>query len=142
MTEREIRRVLAEVFEELGRLAAPGLLGAGLALGAGGCGDRNPAPTDAVVPRPETAYGVPDRGRFDKFVPGDFPVYMAPDLRRLDGLVPKPDKAYGVPPPDKALKKDEGGPIIPPYMAPDVGTKIDKGPTPLYLGPPPPDAKP
>ena len=137
MSEREIRSVLQHVMEELDRHARkivyPSILGAGIALSGGGCGDGRPVQVDTIA-RPDSAYGAPDRGpqpvysapddmrpREDRRVPGPDAAYMAPDLRKRDsGPQPWPD----------------GGPI-PPYMAPEAGPipPIDGGMQPLYIAP-------
>lgn len=95
MSEREYRRALAAVLAEieaearrLGRkVLLPAALGAGLALGAGGCGDdTTTGPTaDAWVGRPDAVYGT-DAGPW-------------PDLKRdtasdADLMVGRPDAVY------------------------------------------------
>jgi hypothetical protein len=113
MSEREYRSQIAAVLAEieskarrLGRkMLLPAALGAGLALGAGGCSDD-----DNYVPTPDAVYGV-DAALVDAFVPGPDAAYGVPfDMRvgdtapakdavpdanaREDGLVPGPDAAY------------------------------------------------
>ena len=94
MTEREIRRVIAEVCAELDRraraLLVPSILGAGLMLG--GCGDRD-TPTDGGA---QPAYGVPPKDA--RIELGPMPLYAPP------------------PPHDGRIERG----TIPPYMAPDV----------------------
>jgi hypothetical protein len=131
MSEREIRSVLRQVLEELDRHARkivyPSLLGAGIALSSGGCGDGRAVQADTIA-LPDSAYGVPDSQ----------PIYAAPDMRRQDGPVSRPDTAYMAP----DHRRPDAGPI-PPYMAPEAGPipPIDGGPMPPYM-PPWPDGAP
>jgi hypothetical protein len=96
MTEREIRNTIAEVCAELDRraraLIVPSLVGAGLVLGAGGCGDRD-KPVDGGA---QPAYGVPPKDA--RIELGPMPLYAPP------------------PPWDGRVERG----VIPPYMAPDV----------------------
>jgi len=90
MSEHEIRAALREILEALDRRAGraarkvilPSLVGAALALGAGGCGQRPaPAPADGAVT--DTGGVVDDApwpkvdGRPQKLDFGGTPLYMA-----------------------------------------------------------------
>ncbi len=146
MTEKEIREVIRELCDELDERArrlvrnvvVPAALGAGLALSAGGCGDR--AVSDSMVPHVDAAYGLPlyaapldwrtggpesaymmpfDRGTpkdiKPKTDPGPMPPYMAPmDYKVKDTKVPPPQPDYMVP--------DDGGGAVPLYtvVMPDM----------------------
>ena len=132
MTEKEIREVIRELCDELDQSARrmvkqglrkvvlPTVLGAGLALSVGGCGDRTtPGQQDHHVSAADMAYGVP--------------MYMAPMDRGPD-KVPQPVFEYGVQHPDYNLGKQDHGPT-PPYMPPFVDksqAKIDGGSAILY----------
>jgi hypothetical protein len=148
VTEREIRRIIAEVCSELdrraravGRVVGPSVVGASLALGIAGCDDRSaplysaPAP-DGKLDVKKTADGGPGDVR---------PHWEYPPMPPYG--VPNPDAAYMGPFPDLAVKKDtlklDKGPPVPPYMAPDVGpptpdymVPFDGGVAPLYTAPP------
>ena len=113
MTEREIREVIRELCDELDqgarrvmqkglrKVILPAMLGAGLALSAGGCGDRQPippqidrgtvAPYGAINPYDGTIPLQIDRG----------PVAHYGVIAPYDGNPPRPDGgsdvAYGVP---------------------------------------------
>lgn len=74
MSEREIRRVIAEVCAELDRqvraavscgvrrVVLPAALGAGLALTAAACGDDDPGPGSPAYGAPAIEAGVGDAG--------------------------------------------------------------------------------
>lgn len=123
MSEREMRHLLASLCADLDRRARqlgrgvkkvvlPAALGAGLALGMGGCSDDSSTAPDAKVDKkdggttdakvdigPVTPYGIPSDIGVD--TPGT--LYMAPDFKAQD-----------------LTKKEDVGPV-PPYMAPDGG---------------------
>lgn len=90
MSEREYRRALAAVLAEieaearrLGRkVLLPAALGAGLALGAGGCGDdTTTGPTaDTYIPRDAALYADASVGRPDAIYAADAGPW--PDLAR------------------------------------------------------------
>jgi hypothetical protein len=127
MSEREMRQVLASLCNDLDRRAKalgrglkkvmlPAALGAGLALGAGGCSDDSqPAPNDAGIEASVKDIGAMDNALYmapdAKADLGPQPPYMAPD-----GATPPPEDAAAA---DTAVQKDAGP--VPPYMAPDMG---------------------
>jgi hypothetical protein len=127
MTEKEIREVIRELCEELDerarrmvkKVVLPTMLGAGLALSVGACGDRTAPGKQDVISAADMAYGVP--------------LYMAPsDYRPADHFVGGPDMAYRAPDREPRLDgkpKPDLGPI-PPYMAP-----MDGGASTLYSMP-------
>jgi hypothetical protein len=127
VTEREIRRALREIFEDLDRAARrvilPAALGAGMALSAG-CGGR-------VVP-------ATDGGRADQPTQG-----RADAQRRIDGQTPPPPRwdlsgplgaDHGVPPPVLMY--------MPAWHEDAKPPTLDVGPATAYSAPmPAPDAK-
>jgi hypothetical protein len=159
MTEREIRQIIMEVCAELdrraravGRIVAPSVIGAGLALGIAGCDDRSAPLYSAPAPDGKVSADARVDGQT-----GDLkPAWEYPPLPPYG--VPNPDMAYGVPWPD--LKKPDSlkldflkldshkvdlGPVVPPYMGPDIGPPQpdymvpdpDGGSAALYSAPPP-----
>lgn len=131
MSEREMRQVLASLCNDLDRRAKalgrglkkvmlPAALGAGLALGAGGCSDDSGSAKDAQVEASVKDVGVTDNA-----------VYMAPDA----GMDLPPVPPYMAP--DSATPPADSGVDVPGalYMAPDAGSSSDMGPVPPYMAP-------
>ena len=104
MSEREIRAILREALEELDRRAGrvvrkvviPTVIGASLALGAGGCGQRAVQPGDdgSVA---DTGAVYDDSGNKKKTDGGALPPYMAPDVDLGTDVMPPPTPDYMAP---------------------------------------------
>jgi hypothetical protein len=125
MSEREIRARVREAFRQLDRCAGrtikravlPCMLGAGLALGAAGCGERavqdDAGASDAALVQPDS--GVDS---------GVLPPYMGPPPQDLGAdLTPPPLGAYAVPAPDLGVDMidDPSADYAAPFPAPDGG---------------------
>jgi hypothetical protein len=119
MTEKEIRDILREAFAELDRRAArasrsvkkvviPTMVGAGLALGAGGCGHRNIPQQDGAVME---ASAKSDAKQQKKKQKQDFgypvPPYSAPQVDQ--GVAPPPQPDYMAPMYGSPFPEPDGG---------------------------------
>ena len=103
MLEKDMRATLRDVLDKLDRhsnrivktVLIPSLLGAGLALGAGGCGHRaipkKGSVTDATATQADSGH--------KKLDIGVLPPYMAPPAEDLsiDALIPDPQADYAAP---------------------------------------------
>ncbi|MCK5796230.1 MAG: hypothetical protein KAI47_03550 [Deltaproteobacteria bacterium] len=87
--ERKSRKVGRHVGHHAKKVILPATLGAGLALGLGGCGDDTS--TKPIVPMADAAYGAPP---FDM---GPQPDSKTKTDVKADTIVAGPDAAYGVP---------------------------------------------
>ncbi len=83
--ERKSRKVSRHVGRHAKKMILPATLGAGLALGLGGCSDDTSTKPDTILPMADAAYGAPP---FDMPNPADV---------KADTIVAGPDAAYGVP---------------------------------------------
>jgi hypothetical protein len=103
MSELEIRAILREALNELDRRAGrvvrkvvlPSMIGASLALGAGGCGQRAVQPSeDGSVADTGAVYDDSGRKKVDM---GFLPSYMAPPIDQGSDIIPPAQPDYMAP---------------------------------------------